>query len=374
MKRIGCLIVLCALIVSVSIGASVNATVPGDAADPVISLSYLTEVYKPLLLNRLNYQATQALNAVYSQSLLSLTEAIGAYNQQRDEANTQLRRTDGELILKYGDILTLEPGTKLLLTSGTAYSDSDHLINVSAATRLSEYQPLTARMFYMKDDNTDGGIFITSETAAVIINGPYSLQSSDAVNIASRADVLKELGLFLGYASGYELQKNATRLQGLVVFLRIMGLEDEALAYTGTHPFTDIAEDNWGYPYVAYAYDMGFTKGYSETQFKPNLQITAKQYIAFMMRALNYEEDVDFVYSTLLTDCVSLGLYHQAEIDTYTTGTFTRGRMVYLSYYSLFCTDQQSGQILLDDLIADGTFTQETADKALCKVVGTRLS
>ncbi len=374
MKRIVCLFLLVALLASVSIGAVVSAADPGSQEDPVVSLSYLNSVYQPLLLNELHMSAAQELYTAYNASFLTLAEEVGAYNQQIAKLNTGVIRRNGTLYLKAGDVLTLLPGTKVTLNTGSASANSDYLVNVSAGTRLSTGEPLTAKMYYMKADSASGGLIVTSESAALTINGPFSLQVSDAVNYASRADVLKELGLFLGSSVGYELEKTASRAHGIVVFLRIMGLEDEALAFTGTHPFTDVPAGFWAEKYIAYAYHNGFTKGYTDTLFKPNTPTTAKNYIAFMMRALNYEEGVDFTYTNILADCVSLGLYTQAEVNLFTNGAFARGRMVYLSYYSLFCTDQESGNLLLTDLIASGTVTQDMADRAICKVVGTRLT
>lgn len=374
MKRFICLLVLIALVVSVSIGAVVNAADPGSQSDPVISLSYLTSVYQPMLLSELNASAVQELYSAYNTGFLALAETVGAYNQQIAMQNTGAIRANGTLYLKAGDVLTLLPGTKITLNTGSAYSNSDNLINVSAGTRVANGDPLTAKMYYMKADSNVGGLTVTSESAAFTVNGPFSLQVSNAVNYASRADVLKELGLFLGSSVGYELEKTASRAHGIVVFLRIMGLEDEALAFTGSHPFTDVPDGFWAEKYIAYAYHNGYTKGYTETLFKPNNATTAKNYIAFMMRALNYEEGVDFTYANIMSDCVSLGLYTQAEINRFSEGAFARGRMVYLSYYSLFCTDQESGNLLLTDLIASGTVTQNMADRAICKVVGTRLT
>ncbi len=373
MKRSISLLLAAVLFSATCLGSLPAAAAPGDQTDPAVSLSYLTSIYQPGLISQLHANASYALNQIYNEQFLELAETVGAYNLQREQANTGARRTDGIVYLKQNDTLTLLPGTKVMPISGTLTTDSSSLINVSAGERVATGQTLTAKTLYMKDDSSSGGFRVTSESAALVITGPYRLSASSSTDWASRADVLNEMSLFLGSSVGYELERTATRIQGLVVFIRIMGLEDEALAYTGTHPFTDVPTTHWAYRYVAYAYAHGFTNGTTATTFSPNNTISARHYIAFMMRALGYEETVDFNYATILTDCVTLGLFNSAEVSTIANGSFTRGRMVYLSYYSLFATMPDSGTTLLTDLVSRGVVTQATADRAVCQVVGTRI-
>ena len=82
------------------------------------------------------------------------------------------------------------------------------------------------------------------------------------------AAALKELNLFkgsfTGYGQGYDLELVPTRLQALIMFIRVLGEEDEAMAWTGTTPFTDISKGSDAEKYVGYAYE----KGYSFLQVK----------------------------------------------------------------------------------------------------------
>lgn len=368
MKRVLPLLLAAALLSATILAA------PGDADDPVISRSYLTEVYQPALTGQLHATANASLTQVYATNFLALAESVAARNQAQAMENTGVQRNDGSLLLKKGDVLTLLPGTRVTLLSGTCRSVGAHLIDVTHGWRVTDDAKLLTRALYMKDESETGGLTVVSDTATLTITGPYALRASSAVDYASRAEALKDMTLFLGSnTGGFSLENTATRIHGLVVFLRIMGLEEEALSFTGTHPFTDVPETHWAYSYVAYAYQNGYTKGATETTFAPSRPISAKNYIAFMMRALNYDEGAQFQYATILSDCVRLGLFTQTEIDTLTNGTFTRGRMVYLSYYSLFGTDQQTGSMLLDSLVQRGVVSQSTADRAICRVIGARM-
>lgn len=368
MKRLICLLLAALLLAAAAYAA------PGDTADPVVSQSYLSSIYQPALTAQLHANATVSLSGIYASNFLKLAETVGQRNLTRAQSNTAARQQDGQLLLKRGDSLTLLPGTKAMILSGSCSSVGAHLIDVTHGWRVTADANLLTNALYMKDESEDGGMTVTSESASLWISGPYALSVSSETDFASRAEALCDMSLFNGYSNGFRLEKTATRVQGLVVFLRIMGLEDEALAFTGTHPFTDVPTTHWAYRYVAYAYQNGYTKGVTETTFKPNSPISAKNYIAFMMRALNYSEGTQFDYATLLDDCVALGLFTQAEIDAFASGSFTRARMVYFSYYSLFGIDQQSGSMLLDTLVQRGSVTQAVADRAICRVVGTRLS
>ena len=103
-------------------------------------------------------------------------------------------------------------------------------------------------------------------------------------------------GSFTGYGQGYDLEVAPTRMQALIMFIRVLGEEDEALAYTGTCPFTDVAAGSQSAKYVGYAYSKGYTNGYSADTFRPSQTVTASQYVEFILRALGYSS-VDNIQS-----------------------------------------------------------------------------
>lgn len=74
---------------------------------------------------------------------------------------------------------------------------------------------------------------------------PMELAEKEAVD-------LYELGLFAGTDKGFVLEEIPTRLQGIIMLIRVMGEEEEARNCTYTHPFTDVPA--WGDRYVAWAY------------------------------------------------------------------------------------------------------------------------
>jgi len=206
----------------------------------------------------------------------------------------------------------------------------------------------------------------------VAVDGGYKLIPAYTPSYIDLADALNRMKLFLGTPSGYNLDRSATRLESLVMMLRLFGEEKAALAYTGGSPFTDLPE--WGKPYVAYAYNKGYTKGTSETKFTPNTAITPEQYMTFVLRALGYSDvsGGDFIWNRSLDYVNEIRLFSTAEINLI-RNPFYRDQMVYLSYYALSGRIKGgSGGTLLDRLTGSGAVSADTARDAMARVTRTR--
>ena len=144
----------------------------------------------------------------------------------------------------------------------------------------------------MVAEDTEAAFTVTSKTAVVDYQGIYTFSDSNAVDYNAMAAALKGLhlfkGTFTGYGEGFDLEAAPTRLQALIMFIRVLGEEEQALDWTGTTPFTDIAKGTETEKYVGYAYSRGYTNGYSATQFKPAGAVNAYQYTEFVLRAMGY--------------------------------------------------------------------------------------
>ena len=97
------------------------------------------------------------------------------------------------------------------------------------------------------------------------------------------ADTLYQMDLFKGTGTNpdgtpiYNLDAGATRMQGLIMLIRLLGEEEAALAYTGPCPFADVSGNSA--KYAGYAYSKGYTSGTTPTTFgngplKPNAFLT----------------------------------------------------------------------------------------------------
>lgn len=156
------------------------------------------------------------------------------------------------------------------------------------------------------------------------------------------ADALYALGLFRGTGTDesgapiYDLDREPTRSEAVVMLVRLLGKEEEAQSGTWTIPFTDVAD--WAKPYVGYAYENGLTSGTSATAYSGDDTVTASQYLTFVLRALGYSSGTDFQWDKAweLSDQIGLtnGQYNA------NTSHFTRGDVAIISYSSLFVDEK----------------------------------
>ncbi|MBE6955017.1 MAG: S-layer homology domain-containing protein [Ruminococcaceae bacterium] len=348
----------------------------GTADDPVISLSYLNNTLKQSLLEDAEKYLAQTQAAQLSYLYESYATQASATNLTAAIKNTSSQHVQARLLLKSGDTLTLAPGAQVTLLAGAALSNSDNLVDITDGKKHDAYALLTHNHCYMKNDQVEGGVLITSETAEVFLNGVYSLAYSNATDYASLADALYEMGLFSGSSgavTGYALENSCTRIQAVAMFLRLIGVSEEAQAYQGSHPFTDVPKGHWAYNQLAYAYANGLAYGTSTTTFSPDKAVTAQDYLTFLMRTLHYKEGTEFSYRTVLSDVIKLGVFSQSEITAINTGLFLRNKMVYLSYYLLFATEQQSGLSLVLQLVRQGNVSLDAAIAGAGKAIGGRI-
>ena len=190
-----------------------------------------------------------------------------------------------------------------------------------------------------------------------LLTAPASASGSSAESTA-RADKLVSLHLFRGMPGGYALDDAPTRIQGLIMLIRLLGVEDTALACTDPNPFTDTT----GYAdrYAAYAYASGLTRGTSSTAFSPNTALNAGDYVTFLLRALGYsDKEGDFAYRQSLAFAVAAGLLSADAGTKLAAISMNRGDMVDLSYAALTCKMKGGTQTLAEKLRNDGVFSED---------------
>ncbi len=369
MKKFITIILAAALIVGctvavVAIHQDASAADP-YVADPVISQSYLEGTIIPSIENRMRSAIDGSLGAVYINGIYRAGQMAAEYNLKRAVSNDGLRETLGSVRLKKGDVLTLEAGSSFVVQAGTGFA-LGNLSNVTAGTAVGDGDYLPQDQSCMAA--AEGcGFTVASETLLVSVGGPYRLAVSGEIDYNSAADALSTMGLFKGDSSGYSLERAATRTEALVMFIRLLGEEDDALAFSGTHPFTDV--DSWADCYVAYAYSMGYTRGISDTLFGASNPVAAADYMTFLMRALGYSENSDFTWKTAVDDAVSLGLINSVEAGVI-SGSFLRSHVAYISYYALYAAMADGETALLQKLMDDGAVSNVAA--AAAKVIGAR--
>ncbi len=187
-----------------------------------------------------------------------------------------------------------------------------------------------------------------------------SAVSSDAKNL-DKANVLKELGLFMGTDKGFELEKETNRVQGAVMLVRLLGKENYAKEKNYSHPFIDVPK--WASSYVGYMYKNGLTNGISKDKFGSNDKMSAFQYVTFVLRALGYsDKDGDFKWNEPFTKAEEISLLNEAEVSyIQSKGIFLRDDVVGISYNALKTKLKDKENSLAEKLIENNVFSREVA-------------
>lgn len=188
---------------------------------------------------------------------------------------------------------------------------------------------------------------------------PASAATDDtAARMQHTAEALKYLTLFRGSDKGFELDRAPTRMEAVIMLVRLLGKENEALGGEWAHPFTDAPTWQNAAEYLGYAYTNGLTRGTSATTFSPNAPASARECVTLTLRALGYADTAEgALWDRWEAQANTIGLIPAAM----TTGSgFTRGDAVLLYYSALSCVMGNNGDARLTDvLVENGVFAPE---------------
>ena len=224
-------------------------------------------------------------------------------------------------------------------------------------------------------------IFLMLTLSMLFCLVPSASAASDEANEA--AEALYDLGLFKGTGTNpdgtpiFDLDKTPTRNQAVIMLVRLLGKEEDALAGEWELPFTDVSKGSTAYPYIGYAYANGLTSGTTTTTYSGTAPIKANQYITFVLRALGYESGKDFQVGTayLLSD--QLGITDGEYVNA--TTSFTRGDVAKISLaahnttdlslaiakekFVAYLTTPQYTKEQIDQWVAQGLTVEQWAEK-----------
>ena len=359
----------------------------GSSSDPLLTQSYLTNTYIPETVEQADKEIQDGLGKVYDDALNELKAQAELYQAR---ANALAGEGGGyaasftEQRFKRGDVINLDTGPSGMLLAGSASISyaSGGVVDMTTAADVASGTAMAVRHRYLAAENTLCQVAITSDTAVLAPQGFYSVVKSSATDYNELADALKEMGLFKGgdtaYGDGLMLENAPTRIEGLIMFLRLLGEEEAALATTDACPFVDVPE--WCRSYVTYAYAKGYTRGVGadseELYFAPYVTITAGEYMTFVLRALGYRDSgdsPDFQWDSALLRSLELGCITDGEYKLLVEESFLRAQVAYVSYYALDA-GMKSGGTLLSHLTAAGTLDAAKVKAVRDSVVTERIA
>ena len=321
-------LLICACVLAL-LGSMVWALAAADKEDPLASLSYLTgdflEDVEDEIEDRLDESDEELLEEIGETGTLQGAKALPWTEMRLKEADEVLGST----------------GTGAMLMAGAAevWYESGAVVDVTTGTVIPSGSALEKQHRYLVAEDTEAAFAVTTPTAVMNCEGVYDISASDTPDYNAMARAIRELHLFRGTevatGEGFELENPATRIQALIMFIRVLGEEEAALAWEGDLPFTDVLD--WAKPYVGYAYEMGYTNGVGPKSFAPDMAANADQYTEFVLRAMGYSSTANTDLSDTLSRAWEAGVLTEGEVEKLgSLSSFTRAEMVYISYYALF--------------------------------------
>ena len=349
----------------------------GNVSDPLISLDYLNNTFAPAAEKAAQDKLDASGKAAYDAAETTWREAVAVA-----EAVAGAERTTSwvQTRLKHGDILTGLTGTQVMALAGgvAAQFSSGAVVDVTDGTELPSGGELKVRHRYMAAEDTTALFTVVSRTAVIEYCGDYHFSISNATpDYNAMASALKTLSLFMGtdtgYGEGFDLEVTPTRIQALVMLIRLLGERDEALKCTDPAPFKDIPYDYWGRPYIAYAFEKGYTNGVEDNQFAPDRATNAGMYVEFVLRALGYSDTTQTDISTAVQRALNAGIITSGEKSVLDANEFLRADVAYLSWYALDVPVASNMQPLHQKLENAGVFTAFDYRNAQTMVTSNRL-
>ena len=194
-------------------------------------------------------------------------------------------------------------------------------------------------------------LFLTLLTGCILVPAA----SAANAEATQSAQTLYELGLFRGTGTNpdgtpiFALEQAPTRNQAVIMLVRLLGKEQEALNGNWDLPFTDVPTGSTAYPYIGYAYANGLTNGYTATTYCGTNPIRANQYITFVLRALGYVSGEDFEVGTAWELSDKLGITN-GQYNAANAASFIRADVADISASALPAPLKGGEQTLADKL------------------------
>lgn len=331
----------------------------GDAGDPLVSLGYLQGIFQQTVNTAVDTELAEADNELRT----GVSDDLAALRASAEAAAGQnYAPVATEVTLKYGDTLTGPTGLVVTPLGGdvTLAVTYGAVVDITDGSEVPTDTLLTVDHRYLVAEDSLVRFVVSSPAAVVSYQGNYALSYSTGVpDYYSIACALRQLGLFMGSGTGigegFDLYLTPTRGESLVMFIRMLGEEDLALACDYTHPFTDVP--SWLDPYVAWAYTNGYTNGVGNNKFGSSQPIVAIEYQEFLLRALGYSVAGVHDYTTSLERSVEHGALTQGEYEMLKDSELLRAHMAYVSYYTMDVILSGSQMTLAQSLESKGIFT-----------------
>ena len=239
-------------------------------------------------------------------------------------------------------------------THNTFYSYGNNFLYMD--TDKGEYGFYTGRFGSLSNKLYPLHILLKAISEIEIITQPYTFMEPIYKHYANTekpiekqeklSEKLYAEGLVKGYDGDYDLFKCPSRLEALVMLIRALALEEDALSYESQTVFSDVTNGHWGEKYVNYAYDSGLTNGVGDNMFLPDSDITMYDFFTMLLRNFKYDDKYSADYNAniyadkpfILSTAIELKLIDN-EDEKSMSNLFTHGDMFQIIYNLLYEND-----------------------------------
>lgn len=198
---------------------------------------------------------------------------------------------------------------------------------------------------------------------SVCVLATFALPAFAAETTKTDAEICELLGVLKGDTSegvsDAYLAKGTSRMQAALLYLRLIGKEDEALAYESEDNFAD-ADQTWesARPVLAYLKahpELGW-EGIGGDKFNPKGAASAQMIYKVCLEALGYKQGTDFEWADVFTFAAGKGLTKIADVTELTNENMATALVEVLQLKT-----KDGDKTLIEKLVADGVVTEAAA-------------
>lgn len=287
-KTVGLISAVCFLMLTVC--GVYAATTP----ESLITLSYLTQYFVPNAVERGTQTGNELLNKEFQQAKDEAEQLQGAFIQQvtGDEGlySADLRPRD----YREEDRLILTTGSGMILYNGTVKVEHNGaVIDVNTGEEIASGGALSANHRCLIAEETTAVVTILSGGAQLGIQGGYAAEESGKIatgfyDVAQTdwyyapVNYAYANGLFSGMDEHhFSPTAPMNRAMLMTVLYKMAGAPEDELK-AATIAFDDVPENAWYASFVKWGAQQGITAGTGPATFSPELQVTREQVVALL--------------------------------------------------------------------------------------------
>lgn len=185
-----------------------------------------------------------------------------------------------------------------------------------------------------------------------------NLKSSDQ---DEQLRILQDLKILRGTGDGLELDKELTRAEGAVIYLRLLGEEYPSSQFSKENEdyvtgFTDIPD--WALQDINYLHMSNLVNGLDNETFGANNPMTAEQFTTLILRGLGYKDsEGEFTWNQSLDKAVELQILTKSDKEEIEKEeSFTREEMAKIAYNAMFTRMKDEPKLLISNSVINPDF------------------